>query len=440
MAVVSPSVALSSLASYGAAASFGSSSGLKAAATENRVLVNQETTGLTHQLVRWPFVIGSGDFESLTFSFTSLVAYLSAVAPLAQAITIEAMSVENEAGTVSTPVYFSGGGRSLVLSPGVHDVKSLPLLPTAFSVSTFSRASRWWLRARISIANSAYHIPYSDRYVPSWSGSYVGWYDPAATTVTNGVDGTGTYTFTGTAPTTKNFGYMPIILGTPANSLEAPVIGAVGDSVSVGAGDNASSSLNGYGMFQRSLVDSDRVTNPKASISFNRTAATMAYWLTPLARSLQSYYQYADHFYEFLGTNGAPVNTFAEQKAYKQQLWAFIKTIKAGAPILSVPTFTNTTSTDSYQTLANQTVQAAWVSTATGHQTREWIIAGADGLVDYTLGRSADITLVGSDYKWVVDGTSNYSTADGVHPSARVHIARANDIRTKMNTIPFNGG
>lgn len=94
-----------------------------------------------------------------------------------------------------------------------------------------------------------------------------------------------------------------------------------------------------------------------------------------------------------------------------------------------------TNSTDSWTTDgANQTYQTNWGAASYSSQFNTWVDArladtSVDAVVDANALRAAD------PLKFVVNGTANYATNDGTHPSPTTHELLAVELRAKIAAI-----
>jgi lysophospholipase L1-like esterase len=403
----------------------GGRSPLRVASIQNRIPTTKASRTLPDCAIRWPHYLGA-DHSALVVS--NLNWYQNAGEILTgNGFTIVSATIENDGGTLSAPLTF-GGSRSKVIADGDTDIQSDPLGPSAFGLSKFSRSERWWVKAHIRLASAAHSLPMSDqRFRTSVTGSQVSWFDPAATTPSN-IDTAGQWTFTGTAPDQQTIGYCPILLGYPL--ADGPSFMGLGNSIFAGSGDSAVTFQQfGGGSFQRSMRDSAGA-NPLPALNFARTGATTAHFLGANTRWLP-YRRYAKYAIEELGTNdigSGGTGVVATIQANLQSIWTLLR--EGGVrKIVRTKYLPRTTSTDSWATTANQTPATGWATGAKSSTLNDWFDARlAAGEIDAVVAMAAarDVTLPD---RWPANGTANYATADGLHPSSTFHEFMAVDVR-----------
>ena len=146
----------------------------------------------------------------------------------------------------------------------------------------------------------------------------------------------------------------------------------------------------------------------------------------------QAMYQYAthaitDHGGADINANTSPANVLVDQRVIWNALAA--GGLQRVEQMLLTP---HTSSTDSWATLANQTLlEDADKTTANNN-----IIAnvGSDGLDAYFDNHTGTIADAVEPGKWVVDGSANFSTDDGVHPGPTHHGLMATAFAARVAT------
>jgi hypothetical protein len=121
-------------------------------------------------------------------------------------------------------------------------------------------------------------------------------------------------------------------------------------------------------------------------------------------------------------------NDFAESSRTLAQLQADYTTLVAlchnrGMKVISLSMLPRTTSTDNWATLANQTpVSASFNAGANSPrgQFNTWLAAFGPGN-DYFLDATSQAESSPQSGLWVVNGTANYATSDGVHPQSGIY-------------------
>jgi lysophospholipase L1-like esterase len=325
------------------------------------------------------------------------------------AIADASVSAAVEVGGVTYPVYFPGGGRTVLVPPG-GELRSLPV---AIKHSGPADATPyWWVRTRITTA----------------AGSSVPTNQVTNTAEGEGfTDNGGDLTTAGTHTVQYGFTYGPslVLVKPKAAAPFQAIVAAVGDSLTHGEGDNP----NDRGWVTRALKG--LVPNVKVAYSGRTTTDLLSYY-----RTLYPRIQGATHATCLTGTNDLTSNPgSAIVQARMLELWGRLTDMGMMVRAATIPP--RTTSTDAWATLANQTANASEPSRVTMNN---WIRDGAPILagVAVAAGSSAPGTLrtgaaghplVGyyevadaaesarDSGKWKVSGAANYATLDGTHPS-----------------------
>lgn len=358
---------------------------------------------------RFKYVVGSGDLTKIKLSFSNFYAYTDTVG---NAVYIDDVALERETGSATTPVYFSAG-RTLTLADGDVDIKSDEILPSVFGLSTFARGDVLWVKVRGHVNTSGHKIPVGRSYAENGS-TFAAYYSPGSTTLSS-TDTFGPYTWGGTAPTIMNFGFSPVMIGV-YSGVDPYTYFGIGSSVFNGTAGN-----NG-GYFQEAMTDVGGVNNPLSSIECALGGTTQTQWAG--GTKWKTYIAYARIAVSEVGFN--ELNSALHKH---QDLTYYFK--NGGAQIILRPALiTNTSSTDSWATEANQTKVAESNFVANNAFFAE---QAANGFVG---GYSFMSSVRGTDaYKWLTNGSANYMTTDGSHPSAAGYTALAADLRTLMATV-----
>lgn len=371
--------------------------------------------------LRWPVRIGSSDMSSLKLSFFGLSMGLSAEAN-SSSYTITQAALERTTVAAYTPILF-GGSRSKVINAGDYDIQSDSILPSSFGIAAFTQGDLYYMRVQLTVSAAALKIPASAGQIGTLTGQWSMWYDPATFTIAN-TDGTGSPGYSGIGFTFASPAMLPIVLGVPVNPA-AKVWAGVGDSIVSGNGDTYTGS--GYiSFFGRALVDADLVSNVKAGCNFGYSGAVSTQWNSaPAARSML---KYATHMVEEYGTNGGA----AVHQTASASIWSAGKA--EGHKIIRTKLMAVATSTDSWATTVNQTKTAPWQPAGERVLFNTWIdgqTANFDTLLDF-----ASVATDGGDrYLWAVNGSANYATSDGTHPSSSMHQQIAGLLRTAMASL-----
>lgn len=257
---------------------------------------------------------------------------------------------------------------------------------------------------------------YSQTYVSVLSGeTYPLGLTTNNTTDTEGV-GTGDLTQSAvTASATKGFG-PSAIYGTPTKALASPVILTVGDSRVVGYGD-ALGSADARGWVRRAFDGHLSYLN----IGVSGSTAQLAQVLGNLRLRLTiADYVNFDAVVIAYGVNDLiGGKTAVEIEGYLTALYGLFTA--RGIPVYGATVAPVTTSSDNWQTTANQTL-AAWNSERVA--LNAWIRGTPSPLTGYF--ELADAVESARDSgKWKVTGVSFGYTADGTHESDGGYIAEA---------------
>ncbi len=403
---------------------------LRAATTENRVPRLTQTPGRTNHINRVRVTIGSGDYSELRLVWGNFYMSLDPT-DNATVLTVVKAAIENSAGTGTVPITF-GGSRSKVLASGDYDIVSDAVLPSAFGLTKFTRGEQYWLRFEMTQPDTLGTFPRTESLRTAVSGQQVGFYDPAVTTLNNGVDGTGTITVTGTAITSTTTGYRPMVVGRFVSGDARTYIG-VGDSVLMGQGGGTPG-----GFFQMAMFDVDGTSNPVSSINFGVASASTTSWLTATNAKCRAYLKYCNTMVEeFCGNDIGPTGAgdVLEIQSNMQTIWGYFRAVQPGGLIIRTKTLPHTDSTDSWATLANQTIRPEWGAGQKAEAMDNFFDAQLGVGVDYVVQKTA-VSDPTDLYKWAVTGAANYNTADGVHPSLAGHTTFAAGLRAVMATLP----
>jgi lysophospholipase L1-like esterase len=334
------------------------------------------------------------------------------------------MSLTSPGGVVVPVTY--GGLRSRTFARTDTDIRSDEITPSAFSLPQFTRGEIYWLKAIISVPSGGETIPFSAVPTGDVSGSQIGWYTPANTTISS-TDVAGIYTVTGTALDNRSSGYRPMILGRPL--VDGASYLCLGDSIAEQTNDSASGGVFGRGFIQRAMRTASS-TNPLPCINLARSGTTAA---MAIGSTLwHPYMAYAKFAIEQYGTNDLGTSASAGAATTLQTrlttLWTTLR--NGGAQrIIRTQLLPRATTTDSFVTTANQTINTGWGSGGQSDLMNQWFaLRLADTTIDHLLSATSQRDSV-DPFKWRVNGTANYITSDGTHPTATGHEFLAEDLR-----------
>lgn len=230
----------------------------------------------------------------------------------------------------------------------------------------------------------------------------------------------------------KNVGGFSAILGVPTDPFPSALI--VGDSIAEGREDNSTGDAYGnHGYIQRGLYDAgpggSAVPWACVAVAGEKVSTIVAGGAAQRLTLLK----YASHCILNMGVNDiADAVSLATLQDRYTSGWASIK--RYGVRLYQCKITPRTTSSDSWATLANQTL-------ATGHdvgglrdQLNAWfdtqVGTAIDGVIDPNVYCES-----GSTGKWAVDGNANYATADGVHPSIAMCALMAQAVKDVAGTF-----
>lgn len=309
-----------------------------------------------------------------------------------------------------------GSANVGTVQDGVVEYISDPLLPSAFGLTTFAANTVFWLRQRRTVSLNQF---FSSTLTTGLSGE-IGWLSDG--TSANQVMGTGNLI----APTggVSTSPLMPLAIIGRTVAPEIAVLG-LGDSIMADNNDTGGDGSAGGGWFARGLFSVNGRTVPWGRVS-RASSAVQGYIANQSKRS--ALYKYFTHAVVLYGTNdmAGAGRTAAQVLADLQTLWGQVRgagsSIRHLETVLIFPRCTATT--DSWATTAGQTVVTGF---ETGGAKRDPVNAGlisgvgSNGLDNYIDLNGAAADTVALD-RWAVNGTANYGTSDGVHPSPAISV------------------
>lgn len=395
------------------AAAFRAARPIRFASTNQRYpgTIYMYTGSVTKKRGRIPRQIGSGTLTELIVSMPNACTTNSGDLLNPNPYTITEAYIEDDSTGKLTPVT-SGGQTSFTVPAGVAEFLCDPISCASLGYpSGVPRGTKLWFRYDAT-QSAGQGMPCSYN-LDVLTGSAGYFWDPASGSV-SAVNATGPMTKTGTvygSGSTEVF--EPIFLGRFQESSVISAIG-VGDSLLYGSNyGTASAGWQGFGATMRSLYDSDG-NNPIAGLVIARPGNT-ADDLMGSNTASWTYFKYATHGYEDLGTNDVGVpngattdSPYATAKSRKQAIWAGMRAAGIGkvATMILLP---NTTSTDGYTTLANQTALAEWGVGGRVESFRDWLNAqvGVVGGVD-TAVQFSSVRWAGARWAWASAPDNSY--------------------------------
>lgn len=200
---------------------------------------------------------------------------------------------------------------------------------------------------------------------------------------------------------------------------EAANVIITGSSSGYGQGDTQEAPYYDFGYLSRACrgagLDYSKLT---------RASTTILHFLTTQKRQLEFIERTKPtHFIQQLGSNDiSNGGSFATVQARMVEMWDILGS--TGAKVYQCTATPNSTSSDSWATLANQTINA---NNSTRVALNEWIRSKPAGIAGYI--ECCDfVESSRNSGKWAVDGTANKYTADGLHLTNFAHVNTAASI------------
>lgn len=392
--------------------------------TQNRI-ANATDTGTTRPswLCRWHHTIGSGDVTGFRLRRNNRRGDATTNTELATGNTITIDQTVIEFNGFVVPV-LTGGLASTTLADGSYNNHTDMIYPSQFGLTKFTVGDTFYEKMIGTVPTGAGKLPYGPRNTTDFTGCQFAFFDPAVTFPSD-INTPGVFTATGTALFSRTVGFCSQVVGTFVAG-DAIVRGFVADSIGAGTGDQGTGNKAGRGHFNRSLTDSDGVSNPIAGINWavHGSGATLAIG----GAMIKSQYANVNIAASAVGTNnfgmlGTSVSV-ATMNGYQTQILSDFRAAgvrKAGLMKLGP----RADSSNLWVDEAGQTPFAGWMSGGNPDVYNGSInTLGADFILDMGFVRGTD------PFKWVVNGAANYSAFDNTHPSTGGHIIMANGNRT----------
>jgi lysophospholipase L1-like esterase len=228
---------------------------------------------------------------------------------------------------------------------------------------------------------------------------------------------------------------MAALVGSPLVTTNSAVF-AVGDSITRGEG----SGVNGFGDTGPIYYATSGYTATSHPWENGAIVGETGQTFGALATSRrQLYMKYADSIVICYGTNDIGYNTsisLATLQGYMLNCWWAC--CGYNAKVIACTLLPRSTSTDNWETIGNQTAQAGWGTGSVAAQYNAWLRAGAPILngAPVAVGTTGAISAGTSGHPltsvcdwcaplenvqgsgiWNVNGTANYLTVDGTHPT-----------------------
>lgn len=384
---------------------------------------SSETRGVTAYVSRFLHIVGGGNLVDFQCSFSGWFfssGSSGSLTDLTNDYTIVKMSIEH-GGVMYLPTF--SGVRNKTIVDGDNDIRTDTInVQTAWGKPYLVIGDEFWIKLEITVPLTTDKIPFSPRTTSDASGSQVHFYDTGATTLNNATDSAGAYTFVGSTQS-RSSGHTPWIIGNYTTN-DTICLTARGDSITAGTGD-ATTSKYGRGWFQRMIqlmTVKPSSWNGACHGSTSLGASTDARWT--------HYYQYCTHGFIFYLTNDFASNGVGTTVAIAQTRLATIYNTMIAAGMQKVGlvcTLVRATSTDSWATEENQTVNTGWNVGDRPEECNTAIKAAYDIVIPMDSIRGT------ARAKWIV--TSPRSATDDTHPSFTGATLMANEALAYVNEL-----
>jgi hypothetical protein len=404
------------------ASTSGTPGAVRGLATRNTLANNFYTTSGNNLrfIGRIPYVVGTEARTTLRGWWSNF--YSSPSGETSTGNTVNITEAAWEYNGASYPVYFSGG-RTKALASGDYAILDDGVsTSTAGFGASIAVGETVWLRVSGSVTTTGHKLPVGRNMAAEPANSSFWVYDTAdAVTTMSAIDSTGAIAkVSGSGSPTAITGlyFSPIVLGTVA--LDKPTFISVGDSISIGSGSTVGAGGNSFVHLGLASING----NPQALILCGASSSDCLDWVGSNTK-WQSLLQYAR---VAIQEHGANVAGTADMSGFESH-YTLIKAIYAGGiqKIIKVSQWPSSTSTDSWATIANQTLVSGNVTL------RKWMDSAAKArCFDYycrlpSTRYSSDPTNVNYD-AWNVTGAANAYATDQTHPSQGGHVAGGADL------------
>ena len=273
----------------------------------------------------------------------------------------------------------------------------------------------------------------ADTYLASYNLPGLADYYRATALTSTQVGTAGTWSATSRG-SNQNVASSPIIIGRP--TLNYPSVIFLGDSIGASRDDLVGDAYGNHG-FARGLQSASANGHAIPYANLCRSGERASVIANGNAIHRMQFLEYASHAFCNHGTNDAQQGrTFAQLKADLTLLWASIRA-RGVSPwhILLMP---RTTSSDSWATVANQTVVAGFEIGGVRDQINTWITAQVGTLIDGIVDPNSVVEDQTSHGKWVATGATFYATTDGIHPTDAIMALVAPLVAAKARTFTIN--
>lgn len=333
---------------------------------------------------------------------------------------------------------FQGSDYGLVGNKGL-------LISEAINIS-IPAGGTFEVRCGYKVNQSTHFIPSCSKWLNTSALSDFGSFSQANSSQ---VQGTGAMSVASGGSTNGSLPYSAppyLILGIPTSPL--PSVCIIGDSIADGSGDTSNSggtgpsALGSAGYIARGLESvSTQATYPIPYIKTTVASDTYAHNIISSSPFKRNCWQYVTHIVCELGINDICINlsSLATLQTYVTNLCADIRSVTGpyGKPIKIAfcKIMPQTTSSNLFVDAAGQTPVTGATVGGVRDTFNAWLVTQIGGLIDYLIDPNIYVEDQANPGKWVSNGTSNYGTADGVHPTTALHILAAQAVNAWAQTI-----
>lgn len=332
----------------------------------------------------------------------------------------------DQAGTIqiacSLEYPFNSGTRYSLLFSGVRNPLTTAAAAGGYLVSD-------WLDLGFTIPANTSFGSYTLQSLQSGNMSYGNVYTGGAS-YHEGVAYSATpqdLTVSGSVTDSSSYGLGPMLILTESS---LPSVAIWGDSIAYGTGGTAQGDSNGHCGWAALYTQRFSCGYSKFAVPSERMShANTTNWKRRLPIFALSN---ATHVLSNYGTNDLRVGlttTLSAMQTVKQAELALYAQYRPGVQVIGATLLPRTNSTDSWQTTGNQTAQTNFspLGSSVREQYNGWLRsrpAGFNAWVDPCIACEA----VQNSGVWLVNGTANYATTDGAHPTQALHAAIANSL------------
>jgi lysophospholipase L1-like esterase len=317
---------------------------------------------------------------------------------------------------IAIPVTFNGR-REVTLDPGAIALSD-PVPGLAFDASNSWVGGDFFVRTGLTVGAGG---RWPQDYYPLSAGE--GCFD--SNSGASQVYATGPMSAPSGGASSVNGGFGPIAVVGYTDTGQVSVV-YLGDSIADGVGDDQ----DGY--IARALADVNGY--PVPYIKLSRGSDTLGNNALAYGYRRRALFEYGTHGIIALGTND--IVTGASLETMKNLVTEISAAMRGrGLKVIGSTIWPRTTSTDSWATLANQTPVAGFAPGGVRDQFNAWIKNYADGLLDHWYDPCEFTESPSAPGKWNVNGSPNYPTTDGVHPTPYFHYLAAQTLNRLARTL-----